>query len=259
MISPLVRCLAFDTSTERMSVALMDGDRVWSHDAPGGAMASTTLIPSIMAMLGEAGLRLGDLGAIAFGRGPGAFTGLRTACAVAQGLAFGAGRPVLPIDTLLAVAEDARHTPFGGQPLDDVWVTLDARMDEIYAVHAVFEGGFWKQAQPPLLCTPEALSGLWRVEPPVAVAGSALAAFGARLETGTARLWPEAAPRARAMLPLAAALWAAGGAVTAADARPLYLRDKVAQTTAERAVIKARAAEAAVAALPPASTTAHRP
>jgi tRNA threonylcarbamoyladenosine biosynthesis protein TsaB len=241
VIAPIARCLAFDTSTERMSVALRDGDRVWSHESPGGATASTTLIPSIMAMLGDAGLRLGDLDAIAFGRGPGAFTGLRTACAVAQGLAFGAALPVLPIDTLLAVAEDARQAVSDGARLDDVWVTLDARMDEIYAVHAVFEDGSWKQARAALLCTPETLNELWRVEPPLAVAGSALRAFGARLVTGAAQPWPDAAPSARAMLPLAEALWAAGGAVAAADARPVYLRDKVAQTTAERALIKARA------------------
>lgn len=245
MPSALVRCLAFDTSTERMSVALTDGDRVWSHEGPGGAMASTTLLPSIMAMLAEAGLKLGDLDAIAFGRGPGAFTGLRTSCAVAQGLAFGVGKPVLPIDTLLAVAEDARQCASDGPALDDVWVTMDARMDEIYAVHAVFEGGCWKQARSPMLCTPEALNDLWRAEPPRAVAGSAIAAFGTRLDAGTAQAWPDAAPRARAMLPLAAALWAAGGAVAAADARPVYLRDKVAQTTAERALIKAQAAAAA--------------
>jgi tRNA threonylcarbamoyladenosine biosynthesis protein TsaB len=245
MPSALVRCLAFDTSTERMSVALVDGDRVWSHEGPGGAMASTTLLPSIMSMLAEAGLRLGDLDAIAFGRGPGAFTGLRTSCAVAQGLAFGVSRPVLPIDTLLAVAEDARQRGSDGPPLDDVWVTMDARMDEIYAVHAVFEGGCWKQARSALLCAPEALNAHWSVEPPLAVAGSALDAFGDRLVTGAARRWPDAAPRARAMLPLAAALWAAGGAVAAAEARPVYLRDKVAQTTAERVLIKAQAAEVA--------------
>ena len=105
MLKPL-KLLAFDTSTDRMSIALTDGARVWQHSGPGGALASTTLLPAILALLAEADLTLGQLDAVAFGRGPGSFTGLRTACSVAQGLAFGAnqgaGIPVLPIDTLRA-------------------------------------------------------------------------------------------------------------------------------------------------------------
>jgi tRNA threonylcarbamoyladenosine biosynthesis protein TsaB len=101
--------LAFDTATERISVALMARDRIWQHEGDGGAKASATFLPAVMALLADASVRVGDLDAIAFGRGPGAFTGLRTACAVAQGLAFGADKPVLPIDTLLAIAEDARR------------------------------------------------------------------------------------------------------------------------------------------------------
>src|SRR4051812_4707052 len=95
--------LVFDTATEHLSIAVAVGERVWSHESAGGALASATLIPSILRLLAEAGLTLAGLDAIAFGRGPGAFTGLRTACSVAQGLAFGANKPVLPIDTLLAV------------------------------------------------------------------------------------------------------------------------------------------------------------
>ena len=104
----MTACLAFDTATEHLSIALQVGDRVWSHDGAGGALASSTLIPGVMDLLAQAGVGLRDLDAIAFGRGPGAFTGLRTACSVAQGLALGVDKPVLPIDTLLAVAEDAR-------------------------------------------------------------------------------------------------------------------------------------------------------
>lgn len=241
MTAPLTACLAFDTATEHLSIALQVGDAVWSHDGPGGAQASATLIPGIMGLLAQAGIGLRDLDAIAFGRGPGAFTGLRTACAVAQGLAFGADRPVLPIDTLLAVAEDARSN---GAP-DDVWVVMDARMDEIYAAHAVFESGRWRYAVAPILCSPQALNERWSGAPPRALAGSALAAFGERLDGGHALRWPDALPRARAMLPLAAALWTQGGAVDAALALPLYLRDKVAQTMVERAAAKAQASAAA--------------
>lgn len=244
MSIPLTACLAFDTATEHLSIALQVGDDIWSHDGPGGALASSTLIPGIMDLLAQAGIGLRDLDAIAFGRGPGAFTGLRTACSVAQGLALGVGKPVLPIDTLLAVAEDARtRAELGGpdDPACDVWVTMDARMDEIYAAHGVFEAGRWHWAAAPWLCSPQALNERWRIEPPRLVAGTALAVFGERLECGAALRVPQALPRARAMLPLAAALWAQGGAVDAALALPLYLRDKVAQTMAERAALKARA------------------
>jgi tRNA threonylcarbamoyladenosine biosynthesis protein TsaB len=238
----LTACLAFDTATEHLSIALEVRGRIWSHDGPGGAQASATLIPGIMGLLAQAGIGLRDLDAIAFGRGPGAFTGLRTACSVAQGLAFGADKPVLPIDTLLAVAEDARQVSSG--LADDVWVTMDARMDEIYAAHAVFEAGCWRYAAAPMLCSPQALNERWRLDPPRALAGSALAVFGERLDGGAALRLPQALPRARAMLPLAAASWAHGGAVDAALALPLYLRDKVAQTMSERAAVKALAAAA---------------
>ncbi len=240
MTSPLTACLAFDTATEHLSIALQVGDRVWSHEATGGAMASSTLIPGVMDLLAQAGIALRDLDAIAYGRGPGAFTGLRTACSVAQGLAFGVNKPVLPIDTLLAVAEDARGLS-ACAVIDDVWVTMDARMDEIYAAQALFEAGCWRLTTAPMLCTPQALNARWRTAPPRAVAGSALAAFGDRLEAGTALRLPQALPRARAMLPLARALWAQGGAVEAAQALPLYLRDKVALTTSERTAERAAA------------------
>src|SRR4051795_9258557 len=121
--------IAFDTATERMTIALRHGDRVVVHDGEGGARASATLLPAILALLDEAGIAIADLDAIAFGRGPGAFTGLRTACSVAQGLAFGAGKPVLPIDSLLVVAEAAR----GGAPAFRTWAAIDARMDQVYA------------------------------------------------------------------------------------------------------------------------------
>ena len=234
--------LAFDTATEHLSVALAAHGRVFAHHAAGGAQASAALIPAIQALLREAGLALRDLDAIAFGRGPGAFTGLRTACAVAQGLALGASRPVLPIDSLLAVAEDAR----GGAPGPlRVWATLDARMGEVYAAQYRFAAGAWSVLDAPQLSSPEALDARWRAEPAEAIAGNALAVFAGRWDTGSARCVPQALPRAEAMLPLARALRAQGGAVDAALALPLYVRDKVAQTTLERDA--ARAAKSAAA------------
>jgi tRNA threonylcarbamoyladenosine biosynthesis protein TsaB len=234
-MSPVL--LAFDTATEHLSVALATAPgEVFAHEAGGGAQASATLLPAILAVLAEARLTLADLDAIAFGCGPGAFTGLRTACSVAQGLAFGAGKPVLPIDTLLAVAEDARG---GDASPRRVWVAMDARMNEVYAAQYAFAEGAWKTLDAPMLTTPEQLAERWRSCAPEAVAGNAIAVFGERLAAGAARLAPEALPRARAMLPLARAAWAAGGALDAALALPLYLRDKVAQTTAERDATRA--------------------
>ena len=125
--------LAFDTSTDALSIAVQHGARVWQHSGAGGAQASATLIPAIRDLLAQAGLSFDQLDAVVFGRGPGSFTGLRTACAVAQGLAFGArggqGVPVLPVDTLLAVAEEARAQ----HGCTRVVATLDARMNEVYA------------------------------------------------------------------------------------------------------------------------------
>lgn len=240
---PTPKLLAFDTSTEHLSVAVRHGERSWTHEGAGGAQSSTTLIPLIQQLLADAGLALSELDAIAFGRGPGSFTGLRTACSVAQGLAFGSGVALLPVDTLLAVADEARHA-FGAMR---VVAVLDARMDELYAARYDFEaqGAFGGEPEP-LLFSPESLE----VPPGWALAGNAFAAYGPRLAPATAR--HEVLPTAAAMLRLAPALLAAGRTVPAAKAWPLYVRDKVAQTTQERAAIKAAAA-AVAAPLPPAT------
>jgi tRNA threonylcarbamoyladenosine biosynthesis protein TsaB len=223
--------IAFDTATERMTAALRRGERVVAHDGEGGAKASATLLPAIFDLLDEAGIVLADLDAIAFGRGPGAFTGLRTACSVAQGLAFGAGKPVLPIDSLLAVAEDARA---GGLAPARVWSLIDARMEQIYAAEYEHVDGRWSTRTAPFLTDCEALAERWRSEPPHAIAGNALTAFAGRLATGEAALAPDATPSAVALLHLAEQAWADGAALDPALALPLYVRDNVAQTTAER-------------------------
>jgi tRNA threonylcarbamoyladenosine biosynthesis protein TsaB len=244
------KLLAFDTSTEHLSVAVRHGDRLLAHSGAGGAQSSITLIPLIQQLLAEAGLALAELDAIAFGRGPGSFTGLRTACSVAQGLAFGAGVRLLPIDTLHAVAEEARHA-FGAHR---VIALLDARMDQIYAARYDFANtavsGLDDGASPALLA-PEALE----VPPGWALAGNAFAAYGERLVAPAATPRHQVLPTATAMLRLAPALLAAGRAVPPAEAWPLYVRDKVAQTTEERAALKAGAA-AALAALSSAIATA---
>jgi tRNA threonylcarbamoyladenosine biosynthesis protein TsaB len=223
--------IAFDTATERMTVALQRGDRVFAHDGEGGARASATLLPAIFHLLEDAAIALADLDAIAFGRGPGAFTGLRTACSVAQGLAFGAGKRVLPIDSLLAVAEDARAA---GLAAPRVWALIDARMDQIYAAEYERIDDRWSTRVAPFLTDCEALAIRWRDDPPQAIAGNALVAFAGRLATADAACAPAATPSALALLRLADRAWADGAAVDPASALPLYVRDHVAQTTAER-------------------------
>ncbi|WP_162583175.1 tRNA (adenosine(37)-N6)-threonylcarbamoyltransferase complex dimerization subunit type 1 TsaB [Variovorax sp. PBS-H4] len=222
------KLLAFDTSTEWLSVAVRHGEHLLSRTSAGGAQASSSLIPLIQELLAEAGLAMAELDAIAFGRGPGSFTGLRTACSVAQGLGFGAGVRLLPVDTLHAVAEEARHR-FGATR---VVALLDARMDELYAAHYDFGQPARSEAEP-LLLSPEQV----QVPPGWALAGNVFAAYGARLPAATA--CHEVLPAAEAMLRLAPELLAAGGGVPPAQAWPLYVRDKVAQTTEERAALKA--------------------
>jgi tRNA threonylcarbamoyladenosine biosynthesis protein TsaB len=231
--------LAIDCSTERLCLALQWGDRVRLLDEAGGAQASAQLLPHLLALLAAARVALADLDAIAFARGPGAFTGLRTACAVAQGLAFGAGKPVLPLDSLLVVAEDA-HAAAGSPAVFDVWVAMDARMDEVYGGHYAWNEGGWTVKAAPALYDLDTLHACWRGDPPAAVAGSALAAFAERLEVGAATRHPLQKERAAALIRVAQQAWLRGDAVDAAQALPLYLRDKVALTTAERA---AKAAE----------------
>lgn len=238
--------LAFDTSTETMSIALARGSQLWQHTGAGGAQASSTLIPAINALMAEGQLAFADLDAIAFGNGPGSFTGLRTACSVAQGLAFGASAafktgasaecsvPVLPVDTLLAIAEEARHQ----HGVHQVVAALDARMDEIYTADYVFDQGQWTQQEDFRLTRPENLV----LPPGWTLAGNALAAYGKRLPPpgpGLAHL--HALPTASAMLRLAPALLAAGLGLPADQALPRYIRDKVAKTTEERAAEKAAA------------------
>jgi tRNA threonylcarbamoyladenosine biosynthesis protein TsaB len=236
--------LAFDTSTEAMAVALQSQRGVTGWNGEGGAQASAGLLPRIRTLMQEHALTFADLDAIAFGRGPGAFTGLRTACAVAQGLAFGAGLPVLPIDSLLIVAEDARAQQRGGAPFE-VGVAMDARMGELYAGCYGWQGGAWHVRSAPALCDPALLAKRWAGSVPHVVAGTgahlAAAAHPGVWSVSTAPV----ADRALALLRLAQQAWADGAGVDAALALPLYLRDKVALTAQERAIAKQQAAEAA--------------
>ncbi len=243
--------LAFDTSTEWMSVALTHRGRDSCWQGAGGALASATLLPRIRALLADVGLEMATLDAIAYGCGPGAFTGLRTACSVAQGLAFGVAKPVLPIDSLMLVAEAARGASSGGAPPDDIGVAMDARMGELYAARYRWIGGDWRVVAAPALCDPASLPGLWGGWPRCVVGSgvtmlNTLHADAALARSAEADAIIDTDPqRAVALLRLALRAHARGLGVDAAQALPLYLRDKVAQTTSERAATKQQQAEAA--------------
>jgi tRNA threonylcarbamoyladenosine biosynthesis protein TsaB len=233
-----MKLLAFDTSTELISIAVMrvvDGEpRLWQHTGAGGAQASSALIPAIETLMAEAGLRFEQLDAIAFGAGPGSFTGLRTACAVAQGLGLGAAVPLLPVDTLLAVAEEARAQQMPQAQRLRVLALLDARMDELYAAPYEYADGHWQQLADFSLCKPEQVA----LHACTALAGNVFAAYGERLPLSPVVPCWSALPTAVAMLRLAPQLLAHGNAVRAQDALPRYIRDKVALTTEERAAAK---------------------
>jgi tRNA threonylcarbamoyladenosine biosynthesis protein TsaB len=241
-----MKLLALDTATESMAVGLADGEASLTLNAEGGALASDRLVPAVLDLLARRGLKPDALDAIAFGQGPGAFTGLRTAVAVAQGLAFGIGCPLLPIDSLLIVAEDARGQAGLADMPFDAWVAMDARMDEVYAGAYRHDGARWHTVAAPALYDLPTLNARWAgTGAPLHLAGSAIEAFAGRLAWGPfARLWQRQQDRAASLLRLARAAWAQGSTVQAAKALPIYLRDKVALTTAEREAARQRTAEA---------------
>jgi tRNA threonylcarbamoyladenosine biosynthesis protein TsaB len=245
-----MKLLAFDTSTDTMGIAVCHSAggpmQQWELSSIGGAQASSGLIAGVLDLMQQARLALPELDAICFGSGPGSFTGLRTACAVAQGLAFGAGVPVLPVDSLLAVAEQARFTALQDQHQGVVTALLDARMDEMYMASFRFEAAEWTTLQSSVLVRPEDFAathaGLQRTAGSVSLAGNVFGVYGARLQD-VLQTTPHhtALPTATAMLRLAPQLLAAGKAVPPAQALPSYVRDKVAKTTVERAAEKAAA------------------
>jgi tRNA threonylcarbamoyladenosine biosynthesis protein TsaB len=257
--------LALETSTDTLSLAVARGAQTWTHTSAGGALTSTHMIPQTLALLKEAGLALTDLQAVVFGRGPGAFTGLRTACSVAQGLAFGADLPVLPIDTLLAVAEEARavNALKGATPVTRVLAVMDARMEQVYVAAYEFTPniadtareanqmhGTWRCVQEPELHSPESLhwpadwtnDAAQTASHVFIAAGNAWPVYAGRWPAALTAPQVMALPTAAALLRLAPVAWAAGEAVPPEEALPLYIRDKVAQTTDERMLIKAQQA-----------------
>jgi tRNA threonylcarbamoyladenosine biosynthesis protein TsaB len=223
-----MRILALETSTEYCSVALWQDGAVSDRCELAGQNHSVLLIPMVDNLLREAGVKLADMDGIAFGAGPGSFTGVRIACGAAQGLALGADKPVAGICTLQALAQASGR--------DKVIAALDARMAEVY--HAAYERrrGEWITVCEPSLCLPQD-APLVGGEGWLCV-GSGFIAHGGplrgRYAANLVAVDEQAVPQARAIAELAAPLFAAGRGVDAAEALPLYLRDKVALKTSER-------------------------
>ncbi|MES2163042.1 MAG: tRNA (adenosine(37)-N6)-threonylcarbamoyltransferase complex dimerization subunit type 1 TsaB [Pseudomonadota bacterium] len=226
--------LAIETSSELASVALLRGETVISRVSSGVRTHSQSVLPMIQELLAEAAIALKDCDAIAFGSGPGSFTGVRTACGIAQGLAFGGNLPVVPVVTLDAMAL-ACHQRHGA---GDVLAVLDARMGEVYWAQYRFADGAAPEAVlPPALSAPE---GVQPLGAPVAC-GNGLSAYAEAFAGGG---FAEVMPHAEQVAQLAAIAFAAGATVTAAEAQPLYLRNKIAYTQAERRdMAAAKAAE----------------
>ena len=228
-----MKLLAFETATEACSVAVyVDGEVHERFDLAPRRHAELAL-PWAEAVLAEAGIARSQLDAIAVGRGPGAFTGVRLAIAIAQGIALGLDRPLLPVSTLAALASRA-----GGER---VAAAIDARMGEVYLGLFRREGDALRALAGEVVVAPAAASvpegdGWHAVGTGFAAAEGALQArFGGRLATVDAAALPHAADVAR----LGAIAFARGEAVPPERVEPAYLRNNVALTLAEQQALRA--------------------
>lgn len=222
-----MKILAFDTATEACSVSLGVGDRNIDRYVELERGHAEQLLPMIDSVLAEAGVALGSLDAIAFGRGPGGFTGVRLAASVAQGLAFGAGIGVVPISDLAAVAQRVGQLD---PAVRRVLAVNDARMREVYWAPFEFTGVLATSGTERVSATvdvtlPSAGEGGW------AAAGRGLKAWpelAERCRASGAALYPELLPRASEILALARHAVAAGKILDPDAALPVYVRDNVA-------------------------------
>jgi len=226
-----MKLLALDTATNWLSVACGDGTHWHERGEASAERHSERVLPLISKALAEAGWLLDEIDGVAFGAGPGSFTGVRIACGIAQGLAFGLNVPVVPVPTLEAMAQTAWRESGATEAL----VCVDARMREVYVAAYQREGDAWRISREPVVVTPTAVQ-----VPPSATGswlgiGNGFAAYPElRSLPGLARVAPDTAPSARAIGELALPRFAAGAGVAAADARPLYVRHRIALTTLER-------------------------
>jgi tRNA threonylcarbamoyladenosine biosynthesis protein TsaB len=237
-MSSSMNLLAIDTSADFCSVAACCGETLAFRHERAGQRQAEMILGLVEQVLAEAQLALDDVGGIAYGAGPGSFTGLRVACGVTQGLALARGIGVIGVGTLLALAQEAADE---AEAAGTAWnarviACLDAHMGEVYHAAYCREVSGWQEVLAPGLYKPEAVPS---------VSGSGWIGCGngfaahedhmvARYRTQLAAVLPELTATARAVLRLAAPRFAAGGARDAASAVPVYLREKVALKTSER-------------------------
>lgn len=229
-----MRLIAIETSTEWCSVAMWHDGEIAALEARAGNRHAERVLPMLEQLLGSAGISTARLDAIAFGAGPGSFTGLRVGCGVVQGLAFARDLPVLGVPTLEAMAEES-----GAQR---VIAALDARMGEVYCAAYERAAGSWREVLPARCVAPG------EVPRPAGAdwtgCGNGFAAYrtalGAALGGAMRHCMPLVRPSATAVARLAAPRLAAGAGLSPALAVPVYVRDKVALTAAEQFDMKAR-------------------
>jgi len=223
-----MKLLVLDTSTEYCSAALWLNGQIHARRVLTGQRPSSLLLPMVDELLRESAIGLRQLNGIAYGAGPGSFTGLRIACAVTQGLAFGADLPVVGVSTLESIAEQAGA--------DKVLTVLDARMAEVYWAAYQHDATGWHAVAEPALALPESVvvpaGNDW------VGAGNGFVVLGEvlrpRLAAQLVRIDDTIMPDAAAMAPLAVQAFERGEGMDAALAAPIYLRDKVALTVDER-------------------------
>jgi tRNA threonylcarbamoyladenosine biosynthesis protein TsaB len=228
-----MKLLAIESSTEFLSLAVQTAAGVTSFHEATGPAASQRILPEIQRLLAEAKVKLAELDGIVYGTGPGAFTGLRVAVGVTQGLAFGANLPVVGVSSVQAVAQAA----WLETQAEKVLVCLDARMGEVYHAALIRQQAGWLEMSPPIVCKPH--------EVPAVAGGGWLAAgsgwgvfeevLSAQYDGQISQMRADIMPTAQEMLMIATPQFIAGDTQSAHQAAPLYIRNRVALTAAERA------------------------
>jgi len=224
-----MKLIALEAATEACSAALNLNGEIFARYEVAPRAHTEKLLPMLESLLAETGLALRDFDALAFGRGPGSFTGVRIATAAAQGIAFGADLPVIPVSTLAGLAQRALDE----SGAERVLAAIDARMSEVYwGVYRRNKAGLAVVETPEMICPPDQAPVPERDRGSVVGAGTGWRAYGEALRTrvgsGEIALLDQLLPDAAAIARLGAALYEDGGISEAEQALPVYLRDKVA-------------------------------